>query len=152
MPVSLCFAISGGAIRVEVTAETAREAIEQAAFFQAMPDQCPICKAGWKLTHRKPKTQRGPVDYYALRCLGTPAHEINCGIHLGDGTLFFDEKKGWAVPPSRSGDNYEEDDPSPRGGQSHNQHPSGSTTQNFRPPGQNRGGSGGGGGYGRGGR
>lgn len=106
MPLKISIAAATGAT-VEITGETAQKIIQQAAFWQAIPRQCPLCAASLAFTFRQP--QEDP--YYGLICAGSPAHEMNFGVHKANrgGGLYYDEKKWKLAYGARRGESDPEE-------------------------------------------
>lgn len=86
---------------VEVTVEVAggqfpdeaqKAIIEACAFWQAIPENCPMpgCEAPLVFTARHPQS----YHYYGLRCLGPVPHEMNFGERKDHSSLYFKDD-GW---------------------------------------------------------
>jgi len=96
---TLTLNIPGGSIRISGDHET--EIIKKAAFWQSIPEFCPICKSALRFNYRTPQT----FEYYELVCSGSPEHSINFGEKKGTHDLYFDNKKSWkAYNPGRIDD------------------------------------------------
>lgn len=86
-------------ISAEITVKgtDAKEVIKELAFWQSLPlTFCPVKDCGKTLIffYRSPQGN----DYFGLRCLGEPSHQINFGQNKNaDKTLYFDDKKNWTV-------------------------------------------------------
>lgn len=82
-----------GITTVTVKASTVIEAIDGAAFFSALPGECPVCRAPVSFTARHPQS----FHYYGLRCEGSPSHETTFGVHKEGGGLFYKEREPWTT-------------------------------------------------------
>lgn len=80
-----------GLTEVTITGDDQREIIEEAAFYQELPDQCPECQASLIFTARHPQS----FNYYGMRCLGKPSHETTFGVKKEGGALFYKAKEPW---------------------------------------------------------
>lgn len=78
---------------VEISADDAKIAIEQASFFQMIPELCPICQADIKFTYRKTK-EKG-YTYYGLECRGEHKHGVTFGQYQSGGGLFYKINDPW---------------------------------------------------------
>lgn len=89
----------GESATVTVRSDDQRELVEAAAFFQELPQQCPVCKATVVFTARHPQS----FNYYGLRCTGRPAHESTFGVKKEGGALFYKASEPWTAwqPGSR---------------------------------------------------
>lgn len=76
---------------VTVRSDDQRDLIEAAAFFQELPQACPVCKAPVVFTARHPQS----FNYYGLRCTGRPAHESTFGVKKEGGALFYKASEPW---------------------------------------------------------
>jgi hypothetical protein len=79
-------------ITIEIDGNNAKEIIVQAAFWNSLPHECPLCNAPVQLFHRDPQDN----DYYGLKCTGERPHQTNFGIYkeLSKG-LFYKGDKSW---------------------------------------------------------
>lgn len=77
---------------VEIEAENARDIVEKAAFWHALPSDCPICHEPVRFFYREPKDN----SYWGMHCLGTPKHETNFGVYkeIAKG-LYYKGDKDW---------------------------------------------------------
>jgi hypothetical protein len=101
---------------VTVTADNQHDAIDNAAFFQNLPDACPECTAPVVFFARHPKG----FHYYGIRCTGTPQHESSFGIHKEGGGLFYKEREAWTSYRGGNVDpDFDEPAGSPRGYEEH---------------------------------
>lgn len=77
-------------VTVEITGNSSKEIIQQAAFWGELPDKCPVCSAPLTFSYRDPKG----FHYYGMRCLGNVAHETTFGQYQGEGKgLYY--KRDW---------------------------------------------------------
>lgn len=83
--------IQGPTYEITIEADNERELIKQAAFWQSIPPECPICHAPLTLNYRTPQT----FEYYELKCTGNPSHSVNFGEAKNTHNLYFDAKKQW---------------------------------------------------------
>lgn len=69
------------------SAEDLRDTIKEIAFLHQLPKQCPVqgCGAPLHFFYRSPQGN----EYYGLACDGSPAHEVNFGIHKEGRGLFY---------------------------------------------------------------
>jgi hypothetical protein len=74
---------------IEVTEDTAKKAIEEIAFFQNIPSECPECQSPVKFTFRTPQS----YTYYGLECTGQDHHAVNFGQNKEGGSLFYKHDK-----------------------------------------------------------
>lgn len=77
---------------IKIESDDSKELIQQAAFWQELPTECPECKASVHFSYRAPKN----FEYYGLRCSGKVTHECNFG-QLKSGGFFYkdDWKEAW---------------------------------------------------------
>lgn len=76
---------------IEATGDTAKEAIEQIAFFQTLPGECPVCQSPVKFTYRTPQS----YTYYGLECAGPDHHAVNFGQSKDEKTLYYKHAEAW---------------------------------------------------------
>jgi hypothetical protein len=70
---------------IEVSAETAKQAIKESAFFQSLPSTCPVCDSLLKFTHRTPQD----FEFFGLECTGEDHHSINFGQNKDGQGLYY---------------------------------------------------------------
>lgn len=78
---------------IKIDAEDSKELIQQGAFWQSLPTECPTCKASIHFSYRAP----GNFQYYGLKCNNPKqSHECNFG-QLKSGGFFYkdDWKESW---------------------------------------------------------
>lgn len=90
MPVKIIIPV--GHMTVEVTGAEEKEAIERAAFFSELPQECPVCQATLMFGYRRPQ---GKFDYYSVYCTGKPSHEAVFGIHNNEARSLFYKRDQW---------------------------------------------------------
>jgi len=100
--------------RVAVEGDDAREILKELAFWQSLPTACPVCGAGTRLvyervTSKKQNSYGKEFDYYRLRCLGEPRHEVTLGVYQDGGGLFYPESKPWTVRRRGADDDLDDD-------------------------------------------
>ncbi len=90
---------------VTVTVEGAdvKDIIRRAAFWSGLPRTCPLCNNGLTFTYRTPQDH----EYFGMKCLGNPAHEVNFGVHkdTNRGLYYKDEWADAFSSRTNSGDN-----------------------------------------------
>lgn len=109
-------------ITPNVTAEvegTIEEVLREAAFFQSIPHECPICQSALRLTYRTPKNRGGvTLNYFGLLCDGKPAHECQFSKRTTEkgGGLFIregnrqDGQPNWRLAYGHRDEEEEHDD------------------------------------------
>lgn len=91
---------SVGLFTVEVQADNNREALDELAFWNDLPDNCPKCNTPVRVFHRTPKDPKTgkPLDYFGLVCIGEPRHESTFGTHFNDQkTQFYKGERSWKL-------------------------------------------------------
>ena len=91
-----------GPYRLRIEAERLKELWPEAALFAALPDKCPECEAGVRLTYRTPQT----YEYFGLECLGPAKHSTNFGIHKDGKSLFYKDGERWKSYSERVGEEF----------------------------------------------
>ena len=76
---------------IEASGDTAKKAIEDIAFFQSLPNECPVCQSPVKFTFRTPQS----YTFYGLECTGQDHHSTNFGQNKEGGTLFYKHAEAW---------------------------------------------------------
>jgi hypothetical protein len=76
---------------IEVSADTAKKAIEEVAFFQDIPSTCPVCDEPVRFTFRSPKN----FTYYGVECTGPDHHASNFGQAKEGGTIYYKHAEKW---------------------------------------------------------
>jgi hypothetical protein len=88
---------------IEVAEDTAKKAIEEIAFFQNLPAECPICQSAVKFTFRTPQN----YTYYGLECTGPDHHAANFGQNKEGGGLFYKYAEPWTSYKDRNSTSQE---------------------------------------------
>lgn len=77
---------------IEITGETERDLIRQAAFWLSIPHKCPVCSKPIVLDYATPKT----YIYFKLKCTGETPHTVNLGEPVDKNkSLYYDTTKTW---------------------------------------------------------
>ena len=74
---------------VTVDGETAKDAIREAAFFQSLPEECPVCSSGLRFDYRVAQEYK----YFELLCERGHKHQL--GQHRDGEGLFYNAQKPW---------------------------------------------------------
>ena len=82
---------------VLVEGDDAKQVVQEAAFWNELPQVCPICGAQVRLSYRHPQD----YHFYGMICLGEVEHESTFGQHKKDGKLFYKGDRSWKVSPGR---------------------------------------------------
>lgn len=95
---------------VEVTSESVKDLIRQAAFWTDLPTVCPLCGSSLVLYHRDPQDN----DYWGQACTGPVTHEANFGVNKNEekGLYYKGEWQDAFGPYQRNGQQ-----PRPQSGQ-----------------------------------
>jgi hypothetical protein len=88
---------------IEVSAETAKQAIKESAFFQSLPSTCPVCDSLLKFTHRTPQD----FEFFGLECTGEDHHSTNFGQNKNGKDLFYKYSDKWTSYKDRQKHNPE---------------------------------------------
>ena len=83
---------------IEVTADNAKTAIEECAFFQNLPTKCPVCGEPVKFTFRTPQDYK----FYGLECTGPDHHSTSFGQHKDGEGLFYKNAEPWTSYKDRT--------------------------------------------------
>lgn len=71
-------------VEIQVEAGDPEELLRQLALFSDCPQECPVCGAEVRFTHRRPQQ----FEYFGLRCTGSEPHETTFGKYR-DGGLYY---------------------------------------------------------------
>jgi hypothetical protein len=80
-------------LNIAFAANDLREMIQEIAFLHQLPRVCPMCEASVHFFYRSPQGN----EYYGLKCTGSPAHEVNFGIHKEGRGLFYKGDDKWEL-------------------------------------------------------
>lgn len=80
-----------GGMQITCSAESQKEAIREAHFWQSLPTVCPIDGTSTIFCHREPKDN----SYYSVISTGFPQYEYKIGQHKNGITLFAKEE--WVI-------------------------------------------------------
>jgi hypothetical protein len=85
VPMEVTLPVLGASMTIKMQFGNEREMIEAVAFFQSLPELCPVCDAPLVFQHRSPQDN----DYYGLVCTGSPRHETDFGQPKDKGKILY---------------------------------------------------------------
>lgn len=98
---------------VAVDGPTNTDVIEDLAFWQSLPKECPECQSPLRfVVIRNLETRDGHrFDARKLQCSGEPPHSYTFGTHTENGSLFYREGERWYELGSGRADSEPHEEP-----------------------------------------
>ncbi len=76
---------------IEIQGDESQDVIRIAAFWQSIPNQCPVCQASLVFEYSTPQIYK----YYKLKCTGQTPHTVNLSERTDKTGMYFDNRKPW---------------------------------------------------------